>query len=201
MNNIAIVGLHEKRLKESGAFNTDNVPQERMRNLHEWLKVAEKTINAFASRSVASQMLRDEDAIAFIAEHLMRGSMRWKEDGGRTLNSYLNQCADWAIKRWILNKKNASKQNIFSLDYLISEDNDLYNYIADKAIPSETSIEHIIDKPYLNDTQKTCLRMKFVDNMTYRAIGTALKKSGARIEQIISRALEKLRSNEQLQNI
>lgn len=195
---VAIIDVNDKAFRSNGLFNISDETNSRILSLYEYIEIAKKTIGAFASPSVANEMLRDEDAISFITDHLIKGTLRWQENGGRTLYSYLNQCAIWAIQRWILNKKVAQKKGNLSLDTPIDDDgNSMYNFVENtksKVSNTSDSFDEIIDKDCLNETQKTCLRMKFVEGMTYRAIGTALNKSGSRIEQIVSKALQKLKT-------
>jgi RNA polymerase sigma factor (sigma-70 family) len=193
---VVIVDINKKTLEKSGLFNNNKESNHRLLSLHEYIKIAKKTIGKFASPSVASEMLRNEDAISFVTNHLIQGTLRWKADGGRTLYSYLNQCAIWSIQRWIFNTKAAKKTSTLSLDKSIDDDgNTMYNLVANDDTSNDgTDIEEILSKGNLNETQKTCLRMKFVEGMTYRAIGAALNKTGSRIEQIVTAALQKIRN-------
>lgn len=194
---VAIVDVNERAFKSNGLFNVSDDTQTRILPLSEYIKIAKKTIGKFASPSVANEMLKSEDAISFVADHLIKGTLRWKADGGRTLYSYLNQCAIWAIQRWILNVKVERKNAAVSLDSPIDDEgNTMYNFVENdigRVHASNVSFEEIIDRECLNETQKTCLKMKFVEGMTYRAIGTVLNKTGSRIEQIVSAALAKLK--------
>lgn len=194
---VVVTDLNSTSLNKSKIFDISEEAKGRILSLSEYIKIAKKTIAHFASSSLASSMLKNEDAISFIAECLMKGSIRWKEDGGRELHSYLNQCAIWGIKRWVTNQKSANRYSGLSLDYILdeSEGNSLYALLEDKKQRKEPdlSIDEIINKPYLNDTQKECLRLRFVDGMTLRAIGKTLNKSSQRIEQIVNKALGKLR--------
>jgi len=195
---VAIVDVNERAFKANGLFNVSDETQTRILPLSEYIEIAKKTIGKFASPSVANEMLKSEDAISFVTDHLIKGTLRWKADGGRTLYAYLNQCAIWAIQRWILNMKVARKNAAVSLDTPIDDEGGtMYSFVenTNNNISTHTgpSFDEIIDKECLNETQKTCLRMKFVEGMTYRAIGTALNKTGSRIEQIVSTALAKLK--------
>lgn len=192
---VVIVDIHKNRLNKSGLFDVNQETTDNLRSLYDYLDVAKKVIGRFSSPSVAKMMLNDEDAIAFVANHLMNGTLRWKPDGGRTLYSYLNQCGIWAIKRWMLNKKVSNKYKEVSLDSAIDDDgNTMYKFVANKdSTMLDDGFEDLINKDFLNPTQKECLRMKFVEGMTYRAIGSKLNKSGSRIEQIVTTALSKLR--------
>lgn len=191
---VVVVDINSTTLQKTGNMTRTPEKEALMLPLGEYYKIAKRVILHCASPSLAKSMIKDEDAMSFMVEALIRGTMRWKPDmnNGRTLRSYLNQCGRWAIPRWILNKKQADKNKNLSLDMEMDEDgNNMHNFVADSFAVG--NIEDMIDKPYLNDTQKECLRLRFVNNMTFREIGTALNKTGQRIEQIVNKAIEKLR--------
>lgn len=190
---VVVVDINSTTLKKTGNMTRTPEKEARMLPLAEYYKIAKRVILHCASPSLAKSMVKDEDAMSFMVEALIRGTMRWEPDGGRTLRSYLNQCGRWAIPRWILNKKQADKRKNLSLDMEMDDDgNNMHNFVADPFAVG--NVEEIIDKPYLNDTQKECLRLRFVNNMTFRDIGTALNKTGQRIKQIVNKAIEKLRN-------
>jgi RNA polymerase sigma factor (sigma-70 family) len=190
---VVIVDIKEKTSKKYNTYNVNSSSSELILPLYEYIDIAKKSISKFSSASVAKSMLKDEDAISFVVEHLIKGTIRWKQNGGRTFKSYLSQCAIWSIQRWLLNSKNARKNDVIHLDNEFDDEgSNLYKLVKDKS-SENINIEDIIDKNYLNDTQKECLRMKFVHGMTYRSIGEIMNKSHQRIEQIIKSALVELR--------
>lgn len=198
---VVIVDMNEKSLVKNNTLNNDSDVQNRLLPMSEYLSIAKKTIGRFAIPSLAKNMLNDEDAISFVAEQIMKGTIRWNPEKGRTLYSYHNMCAIWAIKRWILNKKVSEKHNIISLDKSLdnNDGDNLYNITEDKRVSKNNNtlpaFDEIISHGNLNEAQKQCLKMKFVDNMTYAAIGAELNKSAQRIEQIVKRAIEKLKDS------
>lgn len=199
---VVVVDINSTTLKKTGNMTSTPEKEARMLPLEEYYKIAKRVIIHFASPSLAKSMVKDEDAMSFMVESLIRGTMRWNptRHKGRTLRSYLNQCGRWAIPRWILNKKQADKHKDLSLDMDIDDDgNSMHNFIADTYPVG--NIEDMIDRPYLNDTQKECLRLRFVNGMTFRDIGAALNKTGQRIEQIVDAAIKKLRNDHQLREI
>jgi len=202
---VVIVDMNEKSLNKNKTFEMSREAEERMLPLYEYIAIAKRCIGRFASPALAHKMLKDEDAISFITDHLIKGTIRWKADGGRTLRSYLNQCAIWSIKRWILNMNVANKHSILSLDHEIDRSSkqngssaSMYDLVVNKKKEQSyqdnmDNIDDIINQDYLNDNQRQCLRMRFAEGLTLREIGENLNKSKARVEQIINAALEKLR--------
>lgn len=204
---VVVVGINEKaRGKNKGLYESD-VVKDRMLSLEQYLKIARQIIGKFALASVRNQMLRDEDAIAFIAEHLMAATVRFEEDSGRTFKSYLNQCGIWAINRWLTNVKSAAKLDVCSLDFThdnegIKRPKNLHEVIPDKdsssildSLIAKETIDEILSHPCLNDAQRKCLKLKFIDDLTYREIAEHMSFTRARAEQVTKEALRKLNEN------
>jgi RNA polymerase sigma factor (sigma-70 family) len=204
---VVIAGINEKaRGKVRDLYESSEV-KTRMLSMEQYLRISRQVISKFAIGSVRSQMLRDEDAIAFVAEHLMTATVRYEEGKGRTFKSYLNQCGIWAIQRWLTNVKSADRHGIVSMDFEMCRGDGcgnvgtLHEIIPDEtpnaieAMVSQETVEEILNHPCLNDTQKQCLKFKFLDGMTYGEIGGKINKTRARAEQITKEALRKLHEN------
>ena len=56
-----------------------------MYSLKQYTNIAKKCISKFSGDGVSHSMLKSEDAISHVAEHIMWGHVRWREDGGRAL--------------------------------------------------------------------------------------------------------------------
>lgn len=195
MSSVVIVDIDKSALEKNKTLSVSDEVKARLLSLAEYQNIAERVINYFNFKKDKSDMLNNEDAVSFVVEHLIRGTIRWKPDGGRTLRSYLNQCGLWAIQRWRLNKKQANRYNTISLDTEIDDNGTtMYTFVEDTTLSPHLNIDEIINKPYLNDTQKECLRLRFVEGLTYKSIGEILQKTKQRIEQIVNSALQKLRN-------
>lgn len=204
---VVIAGINEKKRGKVRELYEAEATKARMWPLDEYLKTARRIIGKFAFGPARKQMLRDEDAIAFVAEHLMTATVRFEEDKGRTFRSYLNQCGIWAINRWLTNVKAAGKNEVLSMDFeKINRQgigNNLYDSISDntmgiaESIISQETVDEILSHPCLNETQRQCLKFKFVEDLTYREIGEKINRTRARVEQITKEALRKL--NEHLE--
>lgn len=181
-----------------------NVPN--MYDLNTYRDIAKKCISLFGGPPIASKMIRDEDAIAHVAEHIMWGHLRWKEDGGRTLKSYLNQCAIWSIKVWKTKIYHSEKKNIRSLNHHIgnSGNGDLQQYeiIADKKIKEPFDIlfddkrmeaKNTINNECLTKPQHDCMNQRYMDGKKLREIAESLGISRQAVNQHIKKAVNKLR--------
>ncbi len=203
---VVVVGVNEKaRTKNKGLYESD-VVKSRMLSLAEYLKLSRQIIGKFTFSSARKMMLQDEDAIAFIAEHLMSATVRFEENSGRTFKSYLNQCGIWAINRWLTNVKSAGKMDTLSLDFerdggKHASTNTLYDVLPDghtnivESLIAQETIDELLTHPCLNEAQKKCLKMKFIDELTYREIAEKMSFTRARAEQVTKDALRKLNEN------
>ena len=120
---VVIKDIDATKLQKSEIFETDN----ELLDLSSYILMAKKCIAYFASPDLSQQMLRNEDAISFVAEHLMMGTCRWDESKGRAFKSYHNQCAIWAIQNWVsrITKDNPAP---YSLNKTLNQDNNVQFY-------------------------------------------------------------------------
>lgn len=181
-----------------------------------YLTLAKKMIAKF-SKNTPKYMLADDDAISFVANAIMMGDWRWKDDKNDTtmksLYSYRNQCAIWAIKTYLTyNSKQQKKfdKKIYNASTYALEDEEMS--IMDIIPSSElTPIENLIeaestteildlvrviiseDNKILTDKQKECLQLYFIDGWTLAEIGKHFNITKEAIRQSIKKALTKLR--------
>jgi len=168
--------------------------------LDDYYEVARRCIGAFATGSLAQAMLRDEDAVSFIAEHLMYGAHRWHADGGRTVNSYLNQCAIWSIQRWIALTKRTQKHAIVSLNANCPGTRaQRHELIADeKILPPDTIVSqqensrHLIDDYGLTDRQRHCLEVVYIQGQKPSDVARDLGISRQAVDQCINKGIQKI---------
>ena len=175
-----------------------------MYSLSEYRNIAKKCISKFSGPNSCSSMLKSEDAISHVAEHIMWGHIRWREDGGRTLKSYLNQCAIWAIKSWKTKVYNV--QDISSLNYCNPGDQEkqtqTYQNVEDKKCKepfellyndSFSEMKSLIKSKCLTELQSRCLYERYVEGKKLRQIAESLSVSRQAVNQHITKAVKKLR--------
>jgi RNA polymerase sigma factor (sigma-70 family) len=151
-------------------------------------------------------MMQDEDALSFVAEHLMIGAHRWDETRGRSLHSYLNQCAIWCIKRWVKIHKANPHGAIASLNEEAFTDSriQMYEITADdkSAMPDddmssqEDSIElaSLIDKAGLTERQLHCIEVVYIKGQRPTEVARDLGISRQAVDQCLTKGIRKLRS-------
>ena len=177
-----------------------------MYTISKYRDIAKKCISLFAGSPMSVSMIKNEDAISHVAEHVMWGHVRWKEDGGRTLKSYLNQCAIWAIKVW--KTKLYKSDSIRSLNYPAMSDGDnetqQYEITADKSAKQPYEIlfddvsmeaKKIISSSCLTQLQGECLYQRYIEGKKLRQIAETLSVSRQAVNQHIKKAIAKLRKS------
>ena len=177
-----------------------------MYTLDEYRNIAKRCISLFSDGPSSYRMINNEDAISHVAEHIMWGHIRWREDGGRTLKSYLNQCAIWAIKVWKTKIYQLDKKKTLSLNHVVSGDSgsesEQYKMIADKKTKTPEEIlfdnkkkeaKDLISNKSLTKLQNKCLELRYLDGKKLQEIADEMGVSKQAINQHIKKAVNKLR--------
>jgi len=193
----------------------ENQTEKQFEPLSFYINLAKKTISKFSPKfynGLSTEMLKNEEAISDIATALMYADWRFDENRKgktglqKTLYSYRNQCAIWAIKTYVTNKY---KQHKFaSLDFEMEDDKFLDSTIKDHkaiapvdiVIDSEyrenlsKSIESLLDNDLLSNKQKQQIQMYYFEDKTLSEIGGVFGVSREAVRQNIKRGLETIKS-------
>jgi|694.fasta_scaffold92331_2 RNA polymerase sigma factor (sigma-70 family) len=186
-----------------------------------YISLAKKTINKFAPKfynGLNKEMLSSEEAISDVATALMYADWRFdpnregKEGNKKTLYSYRNQCAIWAIKTYVTQKYKGSnkKYKTHSLDNYFNDADSTngYNVTENKTeqdpldilIENETNnnissdINRALNSGIISEKQKQQLMMYYFDDMTLSQIGKKFNVSREAIRQNIKRAIQLIRN-------
>lgn len=174
-------------------------------SLSEYKNLAKRCIARFGG-SYSSVLLRDEDAISYVLEKLILANHRFDQSVGTPWFTYLNQCAVWAISEW---KNLQYKQGAVaptSLNTIVKNNSsrsiELHEVIIDEKVkdPLEeinTSdscciLAYILENSNLNDRQKKCIELHYLDGMNFTEIGKVLGLTKECIRQNVSKGLKKL---------
>jgi RNA polymerase sigma factor (sigma-70 family) len=188
-------------------------------SLDSYLNLAKKTISKFGPKfynGLSAEMLKNSDAVSDVATAIMYADWRFdpdrvgKEGKKKTLYSYRNQCAIWAIKTYISNKykKNNDHNSTVSLNFNIDDSSEVSSTIKDNRCidPLEILIQKeetnnltnyistILSSNMLSEKQKCQLKMYYLDNLTLSAIGKKFGVSREAIRQNIKRAIDIIKS-------
>ena len=129
-----VIDKLNKKNKTKPRTKRNKMQQEKYCSMSEYVSLAKKTINKFAPQfynGLNKEMLNNEDAISDVATAIMYAD--WRYDPNRegssgmkkTLYSYRNQCAIWAIQTYITNKyKKTKTQENMSLDFSFTNSDD-----------------------------------------------------------------------------
>ena len=183
-------------------------------NLSVYIDLAKKTIAKFASTiypSLASEMLKNEDAISDVATAIMYADWRWDKDRkgfngqSKTQYSYRNQCAIWAIKTYISQKQ--KKHNVkvtSSLDkdessYLSNipcrENNNPATIVEELEIQNclASNINELLISDLLNDKQREQIKSYYYEDKTLSEIGKDYGVTREAVRQNIQKGLNKIK--------
>lgn len=188
-----------------------------------YLNLAQKIIGKMGPKffnGLSKQMLKNEDAISFVANAIMMGDWRWeknhkeKEKTNKGLYSYRNQCAIWAIQTYITKQyktKNSKKNNInntiYSINYSDNDDFQLEHVISDEdqknpldiLIGSEQNsiqnnlINQLFESDLLSEKQKKYIKAYYFENMTLEKIGKQNNVTREAVRQSIKSAIAKIK--------
>jgi RNA polymerase sigma factor (sigma-70 family) len=186
-------------------------------SLSTYISLAKKTISKFAPKfynGLSTEMLKNEEAISDVATAIMYADWRFdpnrmgKSGQQKTLYSYRNQCAIWAIQTYVTNKY--KKRKHYSIDSIASDDmshaenipdhrqdNPLENLIEQEEnfILCE-SIDKLLNSSLLSDKQQQQIKMYYFEDKTLSEIGKVFGVSREAVRQNIKRGLDIIRSHD-----
>jgi len=186
-----------------------------------YLTLAQKIIAKMGSKfagNFSKTMLHNEDAIAFVANAIMMGDWRWRDNSSddirnKSLYSYRNQCGIWAIKTYVTKnyktKHSKKKKDCqYSLNHLnMDEGLEIGDILADTRQKDPADIladnednnnikeliKNILSSDLLSDKQKEYIRLYFFENLTLEKIGNLHGVTREAIRQSIKNSLQKIR--------
>jgi RNA polymerase sigma factor (sigma-70 family) len=184
-------------------------------SLSTYISLAKKTIAKFAPKfynGLSTEMLKSEEAISDVATAIMYADWRFDPDRvgasgkQKTLYSYRNQCAIWAIQTYITSKY--KKQKCLSIDNYINDDNTHAHLIVDKkqkdpleiAIQNESAedlsfaLDSILNSSIISEKQRKQIYMYYFEDKTLSEIGKVFNVSREAVRQNIKRGLELIKS-------
>lgn len=186
-------------------------------SLDTYINLAKKTISKFCPKfynGLSTEMLKNNDAISDVATAIMYADWRFdpnrkgKNGQQKTLYSYRNQCAIWAIKTYVTNKYKKNNDTM-SLDFNAKDsDCSLHSSMPDTRVEEpveilikneqETNLSMLINNLLLNnnlsDKQREQIKLYYLEDHTLSQIGKKFGVSREAIRQNIKRALEIIKS-------
>lgn len=178
--------------------------------LDNYLYIAKKTISKFGSKmypSLVKEMLSNDEAVSEIAEAIMVADWKWDGDRkgkktglSKSLYSYRNQCAIWAIKtyatqRYRKQKKDQSqiKHSIENSTYIDSSDPAKIFSTKEESENLARDIKQLISAAPLTDKQKQQVMLYYYENKTLSEIGQIYNVTREAIRQNINKSINILR--------
>lgn len=186
--------------------------------LDTYINLAKKTISKFGPKfynGLSMEMLKNSEAISDVATAIMYADWRFdperkgKNGQQKTLYSYRNQCAIWAIKTYITNKYKKKSDNGISLDFSSKEsDLSMHSTLQDDRVKEpidilikeeqsnnlHSSINELLSNRHLSEKQREQIKLYYLENYTLSQIGKKFGVSREAVRQNIKRAIEIIRS-------
>ena len=190
-------------------------------SLDTYMLLAKKSISKFSNQfysGLSTRMLKDEDAIASVANAIMMADWRWDENyqnekgTKKTRYSYRNQCALWAIQTYVSkdHKKNKKfRKKIYSLDHVLDneESASVQSLTEDsKACSPEdilikieneqelkSLIENLLSLDCLSSRQKDYIRLYYFESYTFEKIGQKYGITREAVRQGLNKAISTIR--------
>lgn len=185
-----------------------------------YLNLSKKIIAKMGSsffNGLSKDMLKNEDSIAFVANAIMMGDWRWKQNNddlakqNKSLYSYRNQCAIWAMKTYVTKQyKNKYNNKKIKTDYSINHQTDslsLESIIQDNS--QREPIDIIIEKEnnkeisdllskffesdIISDKQKEYIKLYYFEKLTLEKIGKKFGVTREAIRQSLRSAIKRIR--------
>ena len=181
-----------------------------------YITIAKKVIKTFAPRykpGLDSEMIKSEDAVSNIATAIMIADWRWnpkhrsKDGKVRTQYAYRNQCGIWAIQGYIARQTRAKKP--LSLESVVSSSDAGSALLLKDVLPDDEErgpvnnactnedykmCGNILEDSKLTEKQRDCIRLYYIDDLTYQEIADQYGVTREAVRQVIDRATDKIRN-------
>jgi RNA polymerase sigma factor (sigma-70 family) len=191
-------------------------------SLDHYILLAKKSISKFSNQfynGLSSKMLKDEDAIASVANAIMMADWRWDENyqntkgTKKTRYSYRNQCALWAIQTYVSKEGKKSKKfkkKILSLDHIVenTDESSVHSFTEDtKSLAPEeilinkenkdelsNLIETLLNLDCLTTRQRDYIKLYYFEGYTFEKIGKKYGITREAVRQGLNKAISMIRS-------
>lgn len=190
-------------------------------SLDTYLLLAKKAISKFANgmySGLSVKMLKDEEAIAGVANAIMMADWRWDDNYKNTQHtkktkySYRNQCAIWAIQTYITKNykhQHKTKKKVFSLDFdqkdeefgsvyekvanVTTQQPDLILMEKEEQQNLQSNLNRLLSSDILTDRQKDYIKLYYFENHTFEQIGKKYNITREAVRQGLNKALDLIR--------
>lgn len=161
----------------------------------EYVETAIRVIGTWGN----SMMMRDDDAIGYVASFMMMADVNYDPNKNKTRSSWRLERAKFAIMNY---KHRRMRYARYSLDHekiVGGRALKFSDMIADErnSVESKTQLSEMVEiinvAGFLSERQKRCLVMHYVERKTYRVIGEELGISHQSVKLDVDLAVKRLR--------
>ena len=188
-----INSIHKRRTQYPEASNASFL------TLPDYLAIARACIGKYVTHAdLRNKMLKNEDAISFVAHELMMAD--WKYDGCGTRKGWRSKCAKWSICRFLAKSKNSKNRKLASLDNAfedanaaeVVEDSRTYYDSPERNEDREQALQ-LLDNKFLTKKQRKYMEMHYIQNMSIAEIAEQTSISRQGVQQVINHGLKNIR--------
>jgi RNA polymerase sigma factor (sigma-70 family) len=201
---ISDVGRPRKKYPSNlGHKNADqSQAQERFLTLAKYHELARRIIGKFAPVDSKASMLASEDAIDFVAHHIMRGDWSFEPSRGNKISTLRGYNGRVAILEYI--KAVSNQRQEVSIDYKVDGNRTLGDVSEDpKAIePQNIHMERERDQETrdyirgllnaLSPVQRACVALHYLDDVGQSDIAKMMNMTREGVRQAIAKGMQKL---------
>ena len=164
-------------------------------NLDFYLTLAVKSIKRFCHGSIRINLLRNDDAISYIAYRLMLIDWRYREDGGASKQTRRYRTARFAILKYIHLLSNETDYNVDKSVLEQVPDHEQYSplKLLLKTEQSNINFDDLADQSNLREKEKACILLSYSDELNNVDIARKLNVSNSTVTYNIKSGLKKLR--------
>ena len=166
-------------------------------NVRQFL-LSRKIQQKFGTFTITS-LLRDDDAIAYLAYSFMKADWIHREDGGAAKETLRYNAGRWMIYKYLQRLAQFRKKNILSTDFYDDDENEDFqsSTIINKKttldevleIEKQNKLEELTKLPCLTSRQCATLQQYYLQHKKLKQIGQYFNLSKQRIEQILQESI------------
>ncbi len=164
--------------------------------LDEYLRMAERCIGYFCwDASLRQDMLSSEDAISYVAHHLMKADWTYDASRGTTPRAHRNGRAQKAIKNYLTagrSRKNRRHVPLTAVQHgVAAKSQDEQSYVEQES--STKKISFLLENSGLTPREKDHVTETYLRGSGFQELATERGCSRQSIEQSVLSALHKMR--------
>jgi predicted DNA-binding protein YlxM (UPF0122 family) len=183
-------GLNTTKLHKNKTLQTTN----QLFTLQKYLNIAELTVLKTCNATVVNQILKDEDAISFIAEQIIIGHCKYTDNRNCSLSTYLIKYAKWGINKLLTEEKRSNDRYHRLFVPYATHKRDIYKASFKKKSYNDDTVKINLD--ILTPVEKKYTLAYYIDGENMINIAQKYKVTKQAVSYTIKKGLRKLRKTQ-----